>query len=127
MANVRICLSAKEIKFLFYYSNIAHRSVPLALIGGTSNNPSEGRGQRFESSRVRQSHPPRNLPPRVFASLFEAQDDTAGRTARRHRVFPPQRASMSIVVAISSCVVSGLIVHSRSTLLSFSMVEDTQA
>ncbi|WP_220443780.1 hypothetical protein, partial [Paracoccus luteus] len=42
VANVRICLSAKEIKFLFYYSNIAHRSVPLALIGGTSNNPSEG-------------------------------------------------------------------------------------
>ena len=53
VANRRIGLSAKEIKFLFIYSNIAHHGVPLSVIDGASRNPSEGEGHRFESCRVR--------------------------------------------------------------------------
>ena len=43
VANRRIGLSAKEIKFLFIYSNIAHHGVPLSVIDGASRNPSEGK------------------------------------------------------------------------------------
>ena len=45
VANRRIGLSAKEIKFLFIYSNIAHHGVPLSVIDGASRNPSEGKGR----------------------------------------------------------------------------------
>ena len=55
VANRRIGLSAKEIKFLFIYSNIAHHGVPLSVIDGASRNPSEGKGRTFESCWVRQS------------------------------------------------------------------------
>ena len=54
VANRRIGLSAKEIKFLFIYSNIAHHGVPLSVIDGASRNPSEGKGRTFESCWVRQ-------------------------------------------------------------------------